>query len=55
MTAGYAHRDAILLRLGFATYADYLTSGLWASIRARVFEEHGRLVVIREDIPRPPF
>lgn len=33
---GYGERWRILLRLGFATYADYLQSDLWQDIRKRV-------------------
>lgn len=32
----YQQRNAILKRLGYATYADYLASPVWAAIRLRV-------------------
>jgi 5-methylcytosine-specific restriction endonuclease McrA len=35
-------RDRRLLAIGFASYAEYLDSDLWKSIRARVFAEKGR-------------
>lgn len=37
----YEHRDAVLKRLGFESYGDYLKSDLWASIRSRVFDRDG--------------
>lgn len=38
----YAARDAILRGMGFPSYAAYLASELWASIRERVLERDGR-------------
>lgn len=40
--ATYAKRDELLLRLGFASYADYLTSVLWAEIREAVLDRDNR-------------
>ena len=34
----YGYRNRILRELGFSTYQDYLSSGLWRSIRRRVIE-----------------
>ncbi len=38
----YASRDAILNRMGFMTYKQYLESDMWRSIRARVYDAKGR-------------
>ena len=35
-------RDANLRRMGYSSYADYLSSELWSRIRARVFSLKGR-------------
>lgn len=37
----YATRNEILKALGFESYALYLRSGLWRSIRSKVFERDG--------------
>lgn len=34
----YGKRNRLILRMGFASYAHYLASELWASIRARVMD-----------------
>jgi hypothetical protein len=36
-TSWYSKRDEVLQRLGYADYADYLSSKRWRTIRARVF------------------
>lgn len=38
----YTKRDAALLKLGFGSYASYLDSDLWKSIRAKAFERDGK-------------
>lgn len=38
----YQKRNQFLTRLGFNSYADYLSSELWASIRSRVYQTKGR-------------
>lgn len=38
----YDKRDAVLRDLGFSSYAEYLTSDLWAAIRTAVFWLRGR-------------
>lgn len=42
----YAYRQEVLNRNGFASYADYLASDLWADIRRRVLERDGGCCVI---------
>lgn len=42
----YESRQFHLLGLGFADYAEYLASDLWAGIRQRVFAEKGRRCVL---------
>ena len=37
----YQGRSQALRRLGFASYADYQASGLWKTIRRRVYEAKG--------------
>lgn len=37
----YQSRDAVLRRIGFKTYADYLRSGLWRKVRKKVYREKG--------------
>jgi|SRR6185295_14794952 len=37
----YSDRNRMLLEMGFASYAAYLRSQLWASIRRRVYEIKG--------------
>ena len=37
----YQERNLILSRMGFPSYAEYLKSELWASIRRRGFEKYG--------------
>jgi len=37
----YQDRDDILLRLGFASYQQYLNSELWRLIKSRAFKVHG--------------
>ncbi len=37
----YGQRNALLVRLGYKTYSDYLQSDLWRGIRAKGFKEHG--------------
>lgn len=39
----YAARNAILKSIGFDSYADYLNSDLWISLRERVYREKGRV------------
>lgn len=39
---GYLERDQALATLGFVSYAAYLESGLWRSIRSRVLERDDR-------------
>lgn len=34
----YQQRDAVLRTMGFSSYAEYLASPLWRSIRARLFK-----------------
>jgi hypothetical protein len=36
----YEYRDKVLLRMGFASYREYLNSDLWQSIRDRVLSEN---------------
>ncbi len=38
----YTARNALLPRLGFPTYADYLNSELWAEIRDAILDRDGR-------------
>jgi uncharacterized protein YlaI len=40
--ADYLRRNARLRAIGFATYADYLASRLWKSIRRRVYAAKGK-------------
>ncbi len=37
----YSSRNATLLRLGFATYKEYLQSDLWKEVRKRVYTTKG--------------
>lgn len=39
----YAGRDRYLAELGFATYGQYLTSGLWHTVRAKAIHAHGAI------------
>lgn len=41
MRETYSDRDILLGRLGYTSYADYLTSALWAGIRQSVYQLHG--------------
>jgi len=45
-TLTYGDRNRNLIRLGFANYAEYLESGLWASVRNAAFDRHGRRCVL---------
>lgn len=36
----YAERDAVLIQIGFASYADYLKSPLWKRIRSRCLKKN---------------
>lgn len=40
-TNAYAVRNAILRKMGYPTYGEYLQSPLWAGIRKRVFSSQG--------------
>jgi 5-methylcytosine-specific restriction endonuclease McrA len=42
----YAERNALLERLGFSTYQDYLNSPLWARIREEVLRRNNRRCAI---------
>ena len=45
----YAQRNALLPTLGFPTYADYLSSALWAEIRDAILDrDNGRCRVCKE-------
>jgi 5-methylcytosine-specific restriction endonuclease McrA len=38
----YYHRDELLKKLGYQSYAQYLTSELWKQIREKVLQEKGQ-------------
>lgn len=42
----YERRNEVLHSLGFQSYKDYLCSPLWRLIRARVFQQKGRLCLL---------